>query len=257
MIRFNSKIGTLTFLIFALCCVLNIFFVLFWGLTHIWIPALIITIINTIFVFPKYFGTFYYLTETHLKINSYFFLINRKIKYEDIVVVVPFSGMKKLEPALCSEGIKVVYLKDGKTKEIFISPAMSQMFLEQLTDNIMYATVLNTQAKQSPETTQYLLMKQEVEEEKAKTLKPVTKQKKKATKKTVKKTTANETKKTVKKTVKPASNKKIEPTKLAKKVVNKKANAKAKPKAQAKKAPAKAKTVTKKTSTKKTVKKTK
>ncbi len=167
MIKFTSKIGTVTFLFFAFMISLDICMAMIWGVFGTWIPFAVVSAINLIFVLPVFFGTYYYLDEDNLRITCLWFCINKKIAYEDIVVAVPKQKMG-LFPALSSDGIEIVFLKNGKTKQTFVSPAMFETFLNQLTDNIMVTNVMKAEkATTSPETKQYLLKKQEMEEQKA------------------------------------------------------------------------------------------
>lgn len=208
MIKFTSKIGSYAFLLFSFMVALNLCATMIWGVFGIWIPFAIITTINVLFVFPPYFGTFYYLKEDELRISSFWFCINKKIAYEDIVVAIP-KQMVGIFPALSSDGIEIVYMKNGKTKQTFVSPAMFETFLNQLTDNIMVSNVLKSdKATTSTETKQYLLKKQEIEEEKA-----IREQKEKV-QKTAKKSTSISKKRFSEPTKKPA-------TKTVKKVTKK------------------------------------
>ncbi len=208
MIKFTSKIGPYAFLLFSFMVALNLCATMIWGVFGIWIPFAIITTINLLFVFPKYFGTFYYLKEDELRITSFWFCINKKIAYEDIVVAIP-KQMTGIFPALSSDGIEIVYMEKGKTKQTFVSPAMFETFLNQLTDNIMVSNVLKSdRASTSDETKQYLIKKQEIEEEKA--IRSKKDKSEKLTKETTslsKKKFSEPTKKPAKKTVKKVAKK--------------------------------------------------
>ncbi|MBR1925920.1 MAG: PH domain-containing protein [Clostridia bacterium] len=142
MEKFKSKIGTITFLLFLIIGFVDLILLMLWGIYDIWIPFLVYTILFIIFVIPPYFFTSYSLTKDYLEINCLWIAIKKKIKYEDIVSVTP-CNCSKISAKLCSECIRVVYIKRGKTKEIFISPAMYDRFVNFLTDNVLSSVVIN------------------------------------------------------------------------------------------------------------------
>lgn len=213
MERFKSKIGVCTFLLFLIIGILDIGLLMFWGLTGIWLPFLIFTVIFIVFVIPPFFFTQYSLTQDYLKITCLWFALGKKIKYEDIVTVVPCESAK-LSAKLANECIRIVYMKKGKTKEIYVSPALNDRFINQLTDNVLYSTVIEekkyNEANMKLEgITKPLSVELEEKEEKQAAKKEVKKKTttKKPTQKSAKKTSTKvapkkTTQKTVKKVVK-------------------------------------------------------
>lgn len=141
MERFSSKIGTCTFLGFLIMGILDVGLLMFWGLSGIWIPFLAFTAIFILFVVPPFFFTHYSLTQDYLKITCLWIAFGKKIKYEDIVAVVPCESAK-VSAKLANSCIRIVYMKKGKTKEIFVSPVLGDRFINQLTDNVLYSTVI-------------------------------------------------------------------------------------------------------------------
>ena len=141
MERFSSKIGTCTFLGFLIMCMIDIGLLMFWGLSGIWIPFLVFSAIFVLFVIPPFFFTHYNLTQDYLKITCLWFAMGKKIKYEDIVAVVPCDSAK-VSAKLANSSIRIVYKKKNKTKEIYISPALNDRFINQLTDNVLYCSVI-------------------------------------------------------------------------------------------------------------------
>ncbi len=142
MERFKSKIGVCTFLSFLIIGILDIGLLMFWGLTGIWIPFLVLTSLFIVFVIPPFFFTQYSLTQDYLKITCLWIAFGKKIKYEDIICVVPCQSAK-ISAKLANDCIQIVYMKKGKTKEIFVSPALADRFANQLTDNVLFSTVIN------------------------------------------------------------------------------------------------------------------
>ena len=211
MENFTSKIGSCTFLTFLIIGILDIGLLMFWGLSGIWIPFLVFTCIFVVFVVPPFFFTQYSLTQDYLKITCFWVALGKKIKYEDIVSVVPCTSAK-LSAKLANECIRIVYLKKGKTKDIYVSPALNDRFINQLTDNVLFASVIKEknynesmmtlEGIQQPDFWEVKKPKKQTEE-KVEIKAPVEKT---ATKKTVRKTTKTPAKKagtkTVKKTVK-------------------------------------------------------
>lgn len=151
MERFKSKIGVITFLAFLIAGIFDVCLLMIWGLFGVWWPFLVFSCLFIVFCVPPFFFTYYKLTQDHLTITCLWLAFNKKIMYEDIVCVVPYTS-KKISANLSSECIKIVYLKDGKTKEILVSPAMHDRFINFLTDNVFMAAVLkeDEEVKEKP-----------------------------------------------------------------------------------------------------------
>ena len=175
MEKFKSQIGTITFLLFLVTTILDVGLLMVWGITGIWIPFLIFSVLYIVFVIPPFFLTQYYLTQDYLKITSLWLYWGVKIKYENIVCVVPTTSFK-ISAKLSSECIKIVYLKNGKTKEVYVSPALYDRFINLLTDNVLYNSVLKD--KQSNKTFMENEEKYKAKKEEEKALKDLQEQKK-------------------------------------------------------------------------------
>ncbi len=214
MERFKSKIGACTFLTFLIICVLDIGLLMFWGLTGIWIPFLVFTALFIVFVIPPFFFTQYSLTQDYLKITCLWVALGKKIKYEDIVCVVPCQSAK-ISAKLANDCIQIVYMKKGKTKEIFVSPALGDRFVNQLTDNVLFSTVIE---EKKAEQESMKIEGIEVPQNKIDEQKPVQKK----TKAPVKKNNVTKKQAAVKKeTAKKVATKKPEAKKTVKKVTKK------------------------------------
>lgn len=225
MEKFKSKIGVCTFLAFLIAGFLDIGLLMFWGLSGIWIPFLAFTAVFVVFVVPPFFFTEYSLTQDYLKITCLWLAFGKKIKYEDIVAVVPCQSAK-VSAKLANECIKIVYVKKGKTKEIFVSPALNDRFINQLTDNVLYCSVIKE--KQEDESNLFIesdkhfqVKKEQITAKNKVVVKRKQPIKKASTKNATTKNTETKTTKTVKQPVKKASSNKKPQTKTVKKVVKK------------------------------------
>lgn len=226
MEKFKSKIGVCTFLAFLIAGFLDIGLLMFWGLSGLWIPFLVFTAVFVVFIVPPFFFTQYSLTQDYLKITCLWLAFGKKIKYEDIVAVVPCQSAK-ISAKLSNECIKIVYMKKGKTKEIFISPALNDRFINQLTDNVLYCSVIKE--KQEDESSlfiesdkQFQIKKEQITAKNKVVVKRKQPIKKAGAKKPTTKNTETKSIKTqVKQPAKKATSKKKPQTKSVKKVVKK------------------------------------
>jgi len=193
MEKFKSKIGTITFLLFLISGFVDLILLMLWGIYDVWIPFLVYSILFVVFVIPPYFFTSYSLTQDYLEITCLWIAIKKKIKYEDIVSVTPCQSYK-ISAKLCSECVRVVYIKRGKTKEIFISPAMYDRFVNFLTDNVLSSVVINDKSEDKATFSEEAKQKQ-ITEEKIKADKKVVVKNKEEVKSPIQKTVKKKIKK--------------------------------------------------------------
>ena len=163
MEKFKSEIGTITFLLFLVLGFVDLVFLMIWAVCDVWIPFLIYSVLFIVFVIPPYFFTSYSLTQDYLEVTCLWIAIKKKIKYEDIVSVTPCQS-NKISAKLCYDCVRVVYMKNKKTKEILISPAMYDRFINFLTDNVLSSVVINDKTEVKEEFNEQNKKKQVTEE---------------------------------------------------------------------------------------------
>jgi len=152
MEKYRTKIDLVVFLTLAMICVLDIAALVLWVILGVWWPALVISAIILVLIVPQYFFTYYELNEKYLKINFGIFLINYKIPYDQILAVAPEFSYA-VGPKLSKQSIKVVFFKNNKAKTMYISPAMFDVFLDQLTDNVLQCAIVDDQIFEEEATT--------------------------------------------------------------------------------------------------------
>ncbi len=136
MKKFGSRISPLAFLIFALFTLLTIATYMIWIITSVWWPSLVLTIIDIFIVYPVYFGTNYRLDKDKIIINCGLFFVNYKIAYQDIMAVIPKKD-SSFAPCLDTQRVLIMYIKQGKSHKIFVSPNMFDEFVCLITDNVL------------------------------------------------------------------------------------------------------------------------
>lgn len=136
MERFGSRISFGSFFIFLCFCLVSILCCMLWAIADVWWPSLVLGIILVFVAIPVYFFTNYKLKEDHLEINCGLFFVGYKIKYDDIIAVVPKNNLS-FAPCLSKERVMITYLKKGKTNCVYVSPNLYDLFITQITDNIL------------------------------------------------------------------------------------------------------------------------
>lgn len=146
--KIQSKIGSgmLILTIFVLLCTLATFLV--WAIWGNYVPTIIFACISLFFVLPIYLNTSYEIRNGYLYINFGWFLMHYAIPCYDIISMTDAQSIC-LAPALSGERLRIKYVKNGKIKSIYVSPANKDLFRtlvqEEIQNNFKKAQVSHEQ----------------------------------------------------------------------------------------------------------------
>ena len=159
--KFKSKIGDGAFIGLVVYTILTLAMFIFWVMTTIWWPAIVLTAILVFVLLPIYFGTGYEIGRDSLKI--YCGILGKNIPYNTIISATDAEGLTP-SFALSHKRICIRYLDGEDIKTTFISPANRTQFRDVL-NNAISNSVVNVNTAQTPEEKEALKI---VEEAKAK-----------------------------------------------------------------------------------------
>ncbi len=145
--KFKSKIGDSAFIGLVIYAILTLAMFVFWVMTGIWWPAIVLTAILVFGILPIYFGTSYVIDRDSLKI--YCGILGKDIPYNTIISATDAEGVAP-SFALSSKRICIRYLDGEDIKTTFISPANRSQFRDLLNSAISNS-VVNVQVPQTKE----------------------------------------------------------------------------------------------------------
>lgn len=127
--KYKSAIGDGTFLGLMVYCMLTLAMYIFWVVSAIWWPAIMLTAVLVIGILPIYFGTKYELERDELRIYCGAFV--RVVPYRSIVSITDADSVGA-GFALSHKRICVRYLDGENIKITYISPIDRNAFRDAL-----------------------------------------------------------------------------------------------------------------------------
>ena len=132
VVKIRSKVG---FGLFAFSLLLVAFMMamyIFFAVTHIWWPALVLTILVLSLCFV-YFNTFYELLPDGIMLTCGFSA--KAINYSNIISMTDETN-SKISFCLAKERVEIKYLDNGETKFTYVSPPNREQFRELVNKEI-------------------------------------------------------------------------------------------------------------------------
>lgn len=123
--KFKSSIGDGAFLGLMVYCLLTLAMYIFWVISAIWWPAIVLTAVLFVAILPVYFGTVYIIGRDGLEMQCGVFVKN--ISYRDIISLTDADCVTPAF-ALSHKRICVRYLKGEEIMTTFISPSNRDAF---------------------------------------------------------------------------------------------------------------------------------
>ena len=123
--KIKSKIGDGLFISLVIYSILTLAMYVVWVVTSVWWPAVVLSAILIIVIAPIYFGTYYELTRTELRIYSGVF--GKAIPYR---AIISMTDADSISPAFClsHQRILIRYMENDVICSTYVSPANRDQF---------------------------------------------------------------------------------------------------------------------------------
>ena len=123
--KIKSKIGDGLFISLVIYSILTLAMYVVWVVTGVWWPAVVLSAILIIVIAPIYFGTYYELTRTELRIYSGVF--GKAIPYR---AIISMTDADSISPAFClsHQRILIRYMENDVICSTYVSPANRDQF---------------------------------------------------------------------------------------------------------------------------------
>lgn len=127
--KFKTSIGDGAFLGLVVICLLTLCMYVFWAVTGVWWPAIVLTAVLVVVVAPIYFGTKYVLERENL--NLYCGIFCRSVPYRNIISVTDADCVTP-SFAMSHKRICLRYLDGENIRITYLSPTNRDAFREAL-----------------------------------------------------------------------------------------------------------------------------
>lgn len=134
--KFKTSIGDGAFFGLVIYCVLTLAMYIFWVVSAIWWPAIVLTAVLFVVILPIYFGTNYVLGRDSLTISCG--IAQRNIPYRNIISVTDANCFTPAF-ALSHKRICLRYLEGDDIKSTYISPTSRDGFRDALNKSMQNA----------------------------------------------------------------------------------------------------------------------